>query len=402
MANGDTTHEEPERQRVPALLIFSVFLRLGLTSFGGPIAHLGYFRRELVARRGWLSPETFDELVALCQFLPGPASSQTGFAIGLRKAGLAGGLAAFVGFTLPSALIMLGAAYGVARLDADLSALVQGLNLVAVSVVAHAVIAMARTQVRRPAGMLVAVAALTAMLAAPTPATAPLAILVAGLAGALMDRRAEPAQPAASPRGSLRLASFACLAAFLILLAGLPMLLRLAPSPGLRIAEGFYRSGALVFGGGHAVLPLLNAVTAHDMAQETFLAGYGLAQALPGPLFAFAAYLGALAGPGAPDWKMGLLGLAALFLPGLLLVAAADPWWTRLRTWPPAGGLVRYASAAVVGILAVAWWSPVAASGVRSPVEALIALAGFVLLFIPRVPALLVVLGVAGAGMLAG
>ena len=393
---NDTSDEAPDRRRVPAFLVFWAFLKLGLTSFGGPIAHLGYFRKEFVERRRWLGDAAYAELVALCQFLPGPASSQAGFVIGLRKAGIAGGLAAFIGFTLPSALLMLGAVWSVAYLDFGwLPALVHGLKLVAVSIVAHAVIAMARAQLRSPVAAAAAIIALAACIGG-GPYAGPASIAIASLLGLLLPAGAKPTdQPA--PDKPLT-SSFALLAIFLALLLALPVLRQLTADPLVATADGFYRTGALVFGGGHVILPLIEAETAGHVSHDDFLAGYGAAQALPGPLSAFAAYTGALASPSAPDLATGLVALLAIFLPGFLLVAAADPVWSRLRAHRRAAGMVTLASAAVVGVLAAAWWSPVATTAIRTPADAVISAAGFLALLHPRTPVLAVVLAVAALG----
>jgi chromate transporter len=397
-----TDPETPERTRVPAFAVFLAFLRLGLTSFGGPIAHLGYFRQELVERKKWLSAQDYAELVALCQFLPGPASSQTGFAIGLRKAGLAGGIAAVLGFTLPSAALMFAAAYGLAHLSADvLPPLVHGLNLVAVAIVAQAVVQMARTNLRSLATLTIAL--LSAGIAATaSPLATPLIIAAAALTG--LTYPAPRVAPFATHQSIDRrqlLLSAGLFVFALALLGLLPALRALIDSPALVAADGFYRSGALVFGGGHVVLPLLEAETLGRISHSDFLAGYGAAQALPGPLFSFAAYAGALAAPTPPDFALGLVALGAIFLPGLLLVAAADPLWSRLRHVSRAARLVAFAAASVVGILAAAWWRPVAETAINSPWDAAIAALGFLALLHPRTPVLAVVAGVATLGALA-
>jgi chromate transporter len=394
---NQTSDEAPDRTRVPAFLVFWAFLKLGFTSFGGPIAHLGYFRREFVERRRWLSDAAYTELVALCQFLPGPASSQTGFVIGLRKAGLAGGLAAFTGFSLPSAALMFAAAWGVAYLDVGwLPALVHGLKLVAVSIVAHAVIAMARAQLRSIVGAMAALLALIACLWG-GPYAGPASIAAAALIGLFLPSRTDSAANRPAP-GKPLASSFVLLATFAALLVALPLLRQLTATPLVVTADGFYRTGALVFGGGHVILPLIEAETAGRLSHEDFLAGYGAAQALPGPLSAFAAYAGALASPSAPDLASGLVALLAIFLPGFLLVAAADPVWSSLRAHRRAGGMVALASAAVVGVLAAAWWSPVAVTAIRSPVDLVIAAAGLLALLRPRTPVLAVVIAVAALG----
>lgn len=385
----------PDRIRVPAVRVFWTFLQLGLTSFGGPIAHIGYFRRELAERRRWLTTQSFDELAALCQFLPGPASSQMGFAIGLRLAGWRGGLAAFLGFTAPSALLMLtAAALAVGNDPAHIAPLSHGLQLVAVAVVGQAVIAMARTQLRDALRWAIGAFALILVLSVHWPGAPPAVILLASIFGAVMPTKSVPI--VSTPPARRRNGAFI---AFALLLICLPLGARLIDTPELRIADGFYRSGALVFGGGHVVLPLLQAESASWLPADRFLAGYGFAQALPGPLFAFAAYLGALAGPHPPDAWLGLIALLSLFLPGFLLVAAADPLWARLRASARAQGVVRMASAAVVGVLAAAWITPVASSALSSPLDAAIAIGGLTALLWPATPILPVIVLVALAGM---
>lgn len=386
------------REGRPAFSVFLVFLKLGLTSFGGPIAHIGYFRNAFVVRRKWLSEADFADLVALGQFLPGPASSQVGFAIGLREAGLAGGLAAFIGFTAPSAILMLAAAFGISLLPQPIrTPLFHGLVLVAVPVVAHAVIGMARTLSSTLATALLAIAA-TVFLVFITQAWAQPVVIVAGaLAGLLAGMRTARVQ--AAERLSVPWPAIACLAAFGLLLIGLPILAVATGAPALQVTDAFYRSGALVFGGGHVVLPLLEAETVgrHWLDSETFLSGYGAAQALPGPLFSFAAYLGAASETGLAPLAAGLIALGAIFLPGLLVMAGALPVWSAIRSRPWASGMMKGAGAAVVGVLAAALYNPVFVSAVKSPVDALIAAIGFVALLL-RAPALLVVVGVALAG----
>jgi chromate transporter len=378
------------------LEVLLVFLRLGLTSFGGPVAHLGYFREAFVVRRRWIDEAGYADLVALCQFLPGPASSQVGFALGLKRAGLAGACAAWLGFTAPSAALMLAVAYGADTFATPTGqAVAHGLKLVAVAVVAHAVFGMARSLCTDWTTRALAVAATAATLAVATAWAAPAIIAAAGLVCLALAARA-PAAPV--PPVAATNPAWAPLALFAALLVALPLL---APQGGAyAIADAFYRAGALVFGGGHVVLPLLDAETVGRgwLDAEAFLAGYGAAQAVPGPLFTFAAYLGAAGGP-MPGWTGGLVALVAVFAPGLLLVLAALPWWERLKAMPRARGFVRGANAAVVGVLAAALWSPVIATGVRGWPDALVAAAGFALLQWAKAPAWLVVILVAGAGM---
>ncbi len=397
-----------------ALDVFLVFLRLGLTSFGGPVAHLGYFREAFVARRKWIDEAGYADLVALCQFLPGPASSQVGFALGLKRAGALGGLAAWLGFTAPSAALMIAVAYGADWFASpEGQAIAHGLKLVAVSIVAHAVFGMARNLCKDTFTRALALAALAVSLLVATVWVQPAVIFAGGLVAVLVARGPHPpASPGTSPASGGRNgaealfprsggmgAGWALLALFFVLLISLPLLA--AQGGVFAIMDSFYRAGALVFGGGHVVLPLLEAETVARgwLTPDAFLAGYGAAQALPGPLFAFAAYLGAAGGP-MPGWTGGLLALAFLFLPGLLLVAGALPLWEALKRRPRAMAFVRGANAAVVGVLAAALWDPVITSGVASPADAAIAAAGFALLQWAKAPAWLVVLvvGAGGAG----
>jgi chromate transporter len=384
------------------LEVFAVFLKLGLTSFGGPIAHLGYFRDELVVRRRWIDEAGYADLVALCQFLPGPASSQVGFALGvLRGNGLLGGLAAWLAFTLPSAALLVAFAFAAAAFTGPAAeGFLHGLKLVAVAVVGQAVWGMAATLTpdrERAAIALVAVA--MAIIVGGSLGQVG-AIAVGAAAGLVLCRGA--ATPLA---GRLRFPVSRRLAvSALVLFASLfllPPLLRGATGyEALALFDAFYRSGALVFGGGHVVLPLLQAevVTPGWVSNEAFLAGYGLAQAVPGPLFTFAAYLGAVVGP-EPNGSAGaLIALVAIFLPGLLLVYGMLPFWDGLRLRPSAQAAMRGANAAVVGILGAALYSPVWTSAVLAPRDFVLALTGFLLLTVWRMPPLIVVGLLAAAG----
>jgi len=393
----DTTYGLGARR--PVSLVFWVFLKLGLTSFGGPVAHLGYFRDAFVVRHRWLDEATYAELVALCQILPGPASSQVGFAIGFRETGLAGAFAAFLGFTLPSALLMLAAAFGLGFLpEAIRGPLFHGLILVAVPIVAHAVIGMAMRLCNRAITAAIGVSALSLLLAMHQPWLQPAVILAGGLAGMVLittpPRAHSPLVANVPPRLAI-----ACLAIFAALLIGPPMLAGWTGSTALGFADGVYRSGALVFGGGHVILPLLETETVGRglLDAETFLAGYGAAQALPGPLSAFAGFLGAASATGLPPLLAGLIALCAIFAPGFLLLVGILPFWTALSARRWMAGLAAGAGAAVVGVLAAALWHPVIASAIVSPADALIAAAGLAALF-GRAPVWLVVLAVALAG----
>ncbi len=355
--------------------VFRAFLKLGLTSFGGPVAHLGYFRGELVLRRRWVDEAEFADLLALCQFLPGPASSQLGFALGLRRAGGLGALAAWVAFTLPSALFMLVVALGAGVLGGPLGlAVVHGLKLVAVAIVAQAVWGMAKTLT--PDGRRRAIAVVAAVLVVLVGgALSQIAAILAGAGlGWLLCNGA--AVTGAGGRWPQRLAPV-FLIGFFALLLGLPVLVEATGWQGLALFDAFYRAGALVFGGGHVVLPLLEAeiVGAGWMSADAFLTGYGAAQAVPGPLFTFAAYLGAGVGP-APNGVAGAaIALVAVFLPGFLLLLGVLPFWDRVRGWPAAQAALQGTNAAVVGILAMALYDPVWTGAVAGPVD--VAIIGF-------------------------
>lgn len=394
---------DTEADRGNAPEVFFAFLKLGLTSFGGPIAHLGYFRDELVVRRRWLDDHAYADLIALCQFLPGPASSQVGFALGWMRAGPLGALCAFLAFTLPSALLLVALALGASALEGGIGAgIVAGLKIVAVAIVAQAVWGMAHALCPdRPRATLAVLAALIATLAGSSLGQIG-AIVMGGLAGLVLLRGLE--RPAG---GSLvlsipRRAAGLALAAFFILLIGLPLIAPL--NPLLAIFDAFYRAGALVFGGGHVVLPLLEGevVARGWIGENQFLAGYGAAQAVPGPLFTFAAYLGALVSP-APDGVAGAgIALAAIFLPGFLLLVGAMAFWDRLRALPAARAAMAGANAAVVGILGAALYDPVFVSAITSPAAFALALVCCALLMVWKAPPWSVVLMGAVGGLLLG
>ena len=380
------------------LEVLGVFTKLGVTSFGGPIAHLGYFRAEFVERRRWLSESNFVDLVALAQFLPGPASSQTGFAIGLMRAGYAGGLAAWLGFTLPSALLLLLFAYGAGSL-ADTAwgaGLLHGLKLVAVAIVAQAVLGMAKNLCPDRQRASIAVAAMFVFLLAGGSLGQVGAILFGGIAGLIVCRGgATRAAPMGLP--ITRSVGLACLAAFFMLLA-----LAFVPAgrTPLGLFDAFYRSGALVFGGGHVVLPLLRdaVVTPGWISNGAFLAGYGAAQAVPGPLFTFSAFLGAATNV-PPGGVLGaLVALVAIFIPGMLILMGALPFWEALRAHPRMQAAMQGINAAVVGLLGVALYNPVWTSAISTPVDFVFATAAFVLLVAWRAPPLAVVILCAAGG----
>jgi chromate transporter len=374
--------------------VFTVFLRLGLTSFGGPIAHLGYFHDEFVVRRRWLDEKTYADLVALCQFLPGPASSQVGFSIGLMRAGYAGALAAWCGFTSPSAIALVLFAYGASALGGPLgTGLLHGLKLVAVAIVAQAVWGMARTLTPdRERASIAAVVALIVLFSTSSVAQIG-AIALSGLAGVLLLRSAEPEASGHMPMPFSRNAGLIALALFFVLLVGLPIAQRFLSAPGIALFDAFYRSGALVFGGGHVVLPLLREafVTPGWVSDDTFLAGYGAAQAVPGPLFTFAAYLGAVVSPSPHGVAGAVLGLIGVFLSGILILLGTLPFWDAFRKRADAQAAMRGVNAAVVGLLGAALYSPVWTSSVKTPGDFGVALVGFVLLTAWKAPPLLVV-----------
>jgi chromate transporter len=385
--------------------VFLIFLRLGCTSFGGPIAHLGYFENEFVRRRQWCSAATYTELVALAQTLPGPASSQVGFALGLLRAGIPGGLAAFIGFTLPSALLMFGFAFGATHASFNSPATTRalhGLMLVAVAVVAQAVVAMQRSLAPDPRRIAIAVIAATIALFVPGPFATLTVIAFGALAGLLLPRSPDATtEPATTVPISRRTATVSlALAATLFLITSL----HFASCPAATqpstpcIASALYRSGALVFGGGHVVLPLLEStlVTPGWVSQPAFLSGYGAAQAMPGPLFSFAAYLGAVAQPSQPI-TASIAALLGLFAPGLLLMLAALPFWASLRSIPTLRSALHGVNAAVVGLLFAALIKPLAATALHSPVDLAVAVACFTLLTLRRVPPWLIVLVTATA-----
>jgi chromate transporter len=391
-------------RRQGAWEVFTVALRLGLTSFGGPFAHLGYFERVYVQRRKWLTPEAFGEIVALCQMLPGPVSSQVGFLIGLRRAGWAGAAAAWLGFTAPSAALMFAFALAAPRMTGSAAAaILHGLKLTAVVIVAQAVWSMARRLTPDLARGLIAGLAATLVLEARGPIIQLSALAAAAVLGAAFLRRqaeisATPRTPV-GPRGGA-----VAFAAFLMLLIASVVWSPNARQGPLGLAAITYRAGALVFGGGHVVLPLLRAgiVPLGWLSDSQFLAGYGAAQALPGPLFAVAAFLGASAAPAGA----GLAALAAwataplvgIFLPGLLLVVAGARVWDATSRYPWANGAIAGVNAAVVGVLAAALYTPIGTAAVRGPADVVITGLGLVLLLLARAPPLAIIaLNVAAA-----
>lgn len=385
-----------------AIEVLRVFAGLGVRSFGGPIAHLGYFRDELVVRRRWLSEAAYADLVALCQFLPGPASSQVGVAIGLVRAGYAGALAAWLGFTLPSAALMVAFAFGARGLTGAAGAgILHGLQLAAVAIVAHAVLSMARTLCPDRARASIAVVALVIVLAGSSALAQLIAIATGAVAGVALCRglRAPESPDLRVPVG--RSVGITVLALYLVLLLGLPVLRAVTHSGVAVLCEAFYRSGALVFGGGHVVLPLLReAVVAPGwVSDEVFLSGYGAAQAVPGPLFSFAAYLGAVVNVGPGGIAGATAALLAIYLPGMLLLFGALPLWQSLKGAPRAAAAIAGVHAAVVGLLAAALYDPIWVTAVHARADLAVTALCFVLLAAWRAPALVVVATGAALGV---
>ena len=386
------------------LEVLRVFLKLGLSCFGGPIAHIGYFRNEFVVRRKWIDEHAFADLVGLCQFLPGPASSQVGFSIGLMRAGYLGALAAWTGFTLPSAMILMLFAYSAGALNGPIGAgLLHGLKLTAVAIVAQAVWGMARNLCPDRERASIAVVAALILLFSTASFAQIGAIGLGGLAGLWLCRSEAPAPSGHIDMPVSRTAGLIALGIFFVLLLGLPALHALTGFSGGTLFDAFYRSGALVFGGGHVVLPLLREafVAPGWLSDDAFLAGYGAAQAVPGPLFTFAAYLGTIVSPerhGLPGAALGLLGI---FLPGMLILLGALPFWDSFRKRTGAQAMMRGVNAAVVGVLGAALYNPVWTTSVHTSLDFGIALVGFVLLVAWRAPPLVVVTlsAIAGAAM---
>ena len=387
--------------RQTATGVFLAFLALGLTSFGGPVAHIGYFREAFVARRRWMDERGYADLVALCQMLPGPTSSQVGIGIGLTKAGLAGAVAAWVGFTAPSAILLIALGYGVVAFDDVIPpGLLRGLGAVVVAVVAQAVWGMARTLCPDPPRFTIAVLAAASVLAIGG-ATAQVAVIAAGgLVGFVLLRDETHSAPEPAQAMPVSRVAVASLALFFVLLVLLPVLASTWPSQALALVDSFYRSGSLVFGGGHVVLALLKAEVLPTgwVPEHVFLAGYGAAQAVPGPLFTFSAYLGTVMDAPPGGWMGGLICLAAIFVPSFLLVIGTLPWWNTLSRLHAARRAMLGVNAAVVGLLLAALYDPVWTSGVLSARDFVVALAAFALLVSWKLPPWLVVI----LGALAG
>jgi len=384
-------------------LIFLIFLRLGLTSFGGPIAHLGYFREEFVIRRRWLSERSYADLVALCQFLPGPASSQVGMALGLSRSGYAGAVAAWAGFTLPSAIALILFALGISNYGELISpSALHGLKVVAVAVVVQAVWGMARNLCTDSLRITIMAIATCVVLLVPS-AWGPVGVIAAaGIAGLLLFKPAQEAAHDPLPITVSQRAGVISLTLFFALLVGLPVLAQLMPNQTVAMVDGFFRAGSLVFGGGHVVLPLLQAEVVHSgwVSNEAFLAGYGAAQAMPGPLFTFASFLGASMSTAPSGWMGGLICLLAIFAPSFLLVIGVLPFWERLRHSMHTQAALAGVNAAVVGLLLAALYQPVWTSAIHQPQDFGLALLALVALMFWKLPPWLVVIGCGVAGSL--
>ncbi|MFZ3309425.1 MAG: chromate efflux transporter [Xanthobacteraceae bacterium] len=406
-ADGTTATPVAAAPRGTAGEVFAAFLKLGLTSFGGPVAHLGYFHDEFVVRRKWLDAKTYIDLVALSQFLPGPASSKVGIAIGLSRAGYVGSLAAWAGFTTPSAVALVLFGYGVTFFGNTLgSGWLHGLKVAAVAVVANAVLAMMRTLAPDRARATLAVAAALLASALPTSVGQIGAILVGAAVGLVLFRNAPVADHADLPHPVNRVVAVGAIAVFFAILFGLPLVSAAVPSHALQLFDVFYRACSLVFGGGHVVLPLLQAsvVPPGWVSNDAFLAGYGAAQAVPGPLFTFSAYLGTVMHPAPSGWQGAILCLVAMFLPAFLLVIGPLPFWNALRHRVEAQAALRGVNAAVVGILLAALYHPVWTSGITNADDFALGVIAFLLLFMWKTPPWLVVafcaLGGAALGLL--
>ncbi len=399
--NSDANATSIETYPVSYRDVFRAFLQLGLTSFGGPIAHLGFFREAIVRKRGWLDERSYADLVALCQFLPGPASSQVGIGIGLMKAGLPGAFAAWLAFTTPSAIALILFGYGVVTFNEIIPpGVLHGLKVVAVAVVAQAVWGMAQNLCPDWQRRALALAAAGVLIVMPTTLTQIAVIIGGGLFGfLLLQAKTEDTSVAfAIPIG--RTGAIFSLSVFFILLIGIPLLASTSSSQTLAMIDGFYRAGSLVFGGGHVVLPLLQAEVVPQgwMTNDTFLAGYGAAQAVPGPLFTFAAYLGAVLNDAPNGWLGGVICVLAIFAPSFLLVTGALPFWAQLRHLPSMQNALLGINAAVVGLLLAAFYSPVWTSGILALKDLVLAAIAFILLQFVKVPPWLVVILTACGG----
>lgn len=396
-------HDSHDIESKSAWAVFLIFLRLGLTSFGGPVAHLGYFRDEFVIRRKWLTENSYADLVALCQFLPGPASSQVGIAIGLSRAGYTGALAAWTGFTLPSAIALILFAMGITSYgDIIPSGVLHGLKVAAVVVVAQAVWGMGRNLCTDVARVSIMALAACFVLLVPSALGQVSVIAIAAIIGLILFKSEEGVAHDPLPITVRRRTGIFWLFLFFLLLIGLPLLTALYPSQTLSMIDTFFRAGSLVFGGGHVVLPLLQAevIPAGWLSNDTFLAGYGATQAVPGPLFTFAAFLGSSMNQAPSGWLGGMICLIAIFAPSFLLVMGALPFWEGLRQNLRTRAALSGINAAVVGLLLAALYQPVWTSGILDAKDFGLALVALVALMFWKLPAWLVVISCGAAGWL--
>jgi chromate transporter len=392
--DGQVQQESSMAPRGTFWEVFSTFARLGVTSFGGPLAHLGYFREEVVVRRKWVDEHNYADLLALCQFLPGPSSSQMGIALGLTRAGLWGALAAWLGFTLPSALLLTIFAFVAVDLHGIVqSGLLHGLLVVAVAVVAQAVWGMAKTLCPDRSRATVAIAAAIITLIWPVVIGQLLLLAVGGLIGWRFLRTSGFSQPVVLPVMVPRWLAVACWVVFAILLLGFPLLQLVVHNQGLVLFNTFFRVGSLVFGGGHVVLPLLQreVVPAGWMTNNQFITGYAAAQAVPGPLFTFSAYLGAVSNRVPNGWLGALIALVGIFFPSFLFVIGILPFWNALRSIAAFQSALRGIGAVVVGILLAALYQPIWTSAIHAPIDVALSLLAFGLLMIWKVPPWIVV-----------
>lgn len=400
-ANQQKALKDVNKGKVADLLeVLSVSTKLGLTSFGGPIAHLGYFHNEYIRRRKWMDERSYADLVALCQFLPGPASSQIGIGIGIVRAGLLGGIIAWLGFTLPSVIALVAFSFLLQGYDISSAGWIHGLKIVAVAVVAHAILGMGQKLTPDRDRVTIAVIAAAITLSWQTAYSQVLIIITAGVVGLWLYRK-KAAEGTPDLQISIsRTFAVICLVLFFGLLIALPLLRQLAENSWLAMIDSFYRSGSLVFGGGHVVLPLLEreVVPTGWVSQEDFLAGYGATQAVPGPLFTFAGYLGAMAG----GISGAVVATVAIFLPAFLLVVGALPFWNGLRNSPKVQGALVGINAAVVGILLAALYDPLWTTAILDPMDFALAVVLFVMLVFWKLPPWVIVLTGAVGGMLLG
>lgn len=379
------------------LEILIISTRLGFTSFGGPVAHLGYFHEEYVRRRKWMDEKSYADLVALCQFLPGPASSQVGMGIGIMRAGVLGGMVSFLGFTLPSVVALVLFALFLQRLGVTDAGWIHGLKIVAVAVVGHAILGMAQKLTPDLKRKAIALFALVVILMWQTAFSQVVVILLSALIGFLLYKHHSSDQEARVKIPISRRLAVICLSIFFGLLILLPIIREATTLEWVALFDSFYRSGALVFGGGHVVLPLLERefVPTGWLTEEQFLAGYGAAQAVPGPLFTFAAYIGAVIN----GWKGGMLATVAIFLPAFLLITGAFPFWDSLRQNPKIKGALMGVNAAVVGILIAAFYHPIWTSSILAPVDFALASILFSMLVFWKLPPWMVVMAGALGGL---